>query len=95
MARYAGAFKLVALDPDIRMVESLSEDHASRKTANITVPRELQASLRSSGLMLKSYRRFGYVAYPLMKNTDILPILAAGTRVSHTRRGAGEDPRHS
>jgi SAM-dependent methyltransferase len=37
---------------------------------------ELAAALAGHGLRLESYRPFGYLAYPLMGNTDLLPLLA-------------------
>jgi SAM-dependent methyltransferase len=37
---------------------------------------ELAGALGEHGLRLESYRPFGYLAYPLMGNTDLLPILA-------------------
>jgi SAM-dependent methyltransferase len=37
---------------------------------------ELDAALRDAGLRLERYRRCGYVAYPLIGNTDVLPVLA-------------------
>jgi SAM-dependent methyltransferase len=38
--------------------------------------RELQGALSACGLRLTSYRIFGYLAYPLLGNTDLLPLLA-------------------
>lgn len=39
---------------------------------------ELGTALAAHGLELESYRPFGYVAYPLLGNTDLLPLLARG-----------------
>jgi SAM-dependent methyltransferase len=36
---------------------------------------ELASALAAHGLRLERYRVFGYVAYPLMGNTDLLPLL--------------------
>jgi SAM-dependent methyltransferase len=38
--------------------------------------REMAAALAEHGLRLESYQPFGYLAYPLMGNTDLLPLLA-------------------
>jgi hypothetical protein len=37
---------------------------------------ELQEAFSRAGLVLEKYDRFGFIAYPLMGNTDILPVLA-------------------
>lgn len=37
---------------------------------------ELQSLLGAVGLQLRKYTRFGHVAYPLMGNTDLVPLLA-------------------
>jgi ubiquinone/menaquinone biosynthesis C-methylase UbiE/uncharacterized protein YbaR (Trm112 family) len=37
---------------------------------------ELSTALSSAGLRLERYDAFGFVAYPFMGNTDILPLLA-------------------
>jgi SAM-dependent methyltransferase len=37
---------------------------------------EIGTALAEHGLRLDTYRPFGYVAYPLMGNTDLLPLLA-------------------
>ena len=38
--------------------------------------RELRRALAAHGLRLERYRLFGFVAYPLLGNTDLLPLLA-------------------
>jgi SAM-dependent methyltransferase len=38
--------------------------------------RELRSALETHGLRLERYRPFGFVAYPLLGNTDLLPLLA-------------------
>jgi SAM-dependent methyltransferase len=37
---------------------------------------ELQRALTSAGLRLDGYRQSGFIAYPLMGNTDLVPMLA-------------------
>ena len=37
---------------------------------------ELHRALTSAGLRLDGYRQSGFIAYPLMGNTDLMPILA-------------------
>jgi len=36
---------------------------------------ELAAALSTNGLQMQEYRQFGFIAYPLLGNTDILPYL--------------------
>jgi SAM-dependent methyltransferase len=36
---------------------------------------ELGDALRAAGLRLDRYRQFGFIAYPLMGNTDLVPLL--------------------
>lgn len=36
---------------------------------------ELQRELAAAGLQLDRYRQFGFIAYPLMGNTDLVPLL--------------------
>ena len=36
---------------------------------------ELAAALSASGLQLRMYRQFGFIAYPLLGNTDMVPLL--------------------
>jgi hypothetical protein len=36
----------------------------------------MDAALRAAGLRLERYQRCGFVAYPLIGNTDLLPVLA-------------------
>jgi SAM-dependent methyltransferase len=36
---------------------------------------ELAAALGAAGLRLDRYRQFGFIAYPLMGNTDLVPLL--------------------
>jgi len=37
---------------------------------------ELAEALKAHGLRLERYTQFGFIAYPLMGNTDLLPVLA-------------------
>jgi SAM-dependent methyltransferase len=46
--------------------------------------RELDRALADCGIRLTSYQVFGYLAYPLLGNTDLLPLLA-----KVRRRGLG------
>jgi SAM-dependent methyltransferase len=41
---------------------------------------ELASGLAAAGLRLRTYQVFGYIAYPLMGNTDLLPLLARSRR---------------
>lgn len=43
---------------------------------------ELNGFLKAAGLRITRYRRFGFIAYPFMGNTDLIPLLARSSATS-------------